>query len=138
MVVQAKVRVAVSDCRVIEAKDLLLDDDSLGLQLDGLDAVAVLVLDVGHLGQAGSNFLCHSACYLHQGVCCLVVQVKGLVKLALVGGDLTLLDGLRGVLRVVVDQLHYRRELSNHRSLERQHALLEELLVGQGNLLLFG
>lgn len=50
VVVQAEVGVAVSDSRVIEAKDLLLDDDSLGLQLDGLDAVAVLVLDVSHLG----------------------------------------------------------------------------------------
>lgn len=66
MVVEAQVGVAVGKLWIIVAKDLLLDDDALGLQLDGLQEVAHLVLDVGHLCDARGHFWVHRSRNLEQ------------------------------------------------------------------------
>jgi hypothetical protein len=45
VVVECEVRVTVGSLRMIAAEDSLLEDDALGLQVDGLEEVAELELD---------------------------------------------------------------------------------------------
>lgn len=47
VVVECEVRVTVGSLRMIAAEDSLLEDDALGLQVDGLEEVAELELDRG-------------------------------------------------------------------------------------------
>ena len=52
MVIETQIGVAVDKLWVIVSEDLLLDDDALRLEVDGLQKVTHLVLDVRHLGNA--------------------------------------------------------------------------------------
>ena len=55
VVVQGKVRVAVSDYRRVKSKNLLLNDETSCLQLNCLENIAKSVLNICHFGNAGCD-----------------------------------------------------------------------------------
>jgi len=136
VVVKPEVGVAVSKLRVIVAQDLLLDDDTLRLQLDGLQEVAHLVLDVGHLGDARGDLRVHSAGDLEQKIDNLVVEIECLLILALTARCDGFLHHLRGVLVLIVQMLHNWEEVSHNAPVEGHILVCVELLVTQQEKLL--
>ena len=64
--------------------ELLLDDQTLGLKLDSLKVISKLVLDIGHLRDAGRNISVDGTCNLEKHIDGLTVEVKGSLILLLV------------------------------------------------------
>ena len=71
MIVETQVRVAISNGWRVIPMELLLDDQTLGLELDSLEVISKLVLDVGHLRDAGGNICVDCSCNLKKHVDCL-------------------------------------------------------------------
>lgn len=129
VIVKAQIRVAVSQLRVVISKDLLLDDDALGLQLDCLQVVAHLVLDVGHLCNAICHLWIHGSSHLEQEVDDLVIEVESFLKLALSAGSSRLLHHLGRILILVVEMLDDREEIGDDTALERHVGIVVQLLI---------
>ena len=84
MIVETQVRVAISNGWRVIPMELLLDDQTLGLELDSLEVISKLVLDVGHLRDAGGNICVDGTSDLEEHVDRLTVEVKGSLVLLLV------------------------------------------------------
>lgn len=102
VVIETQVRVAVSQLRVIIPKYFLLNNDALGLQLNGLQEVSHFILYVRHLCDTLSDFWVHSTRDLKKQVYNLVVEIKSLLKLAIVAGSHCLLHHLGSILILIV------------------------------------
>ena len=84
MIVETQVRVAISNGWRVIPMELLLDDQTLGLELDSLEVISKLVLDVGHFRDARGNICVDGTSDLEEHVDRLTVEVKGSLVLLLV------------------------------------------------------
>ena len=84
MVVETKVRVTICNSWRVISMELLLDNKTLRLKLDSLKVISELVLDVGHLRDAGGNISVDGTSDLEEHVYGLTVKVKGSLVLLLV------------------------------------------------------
>ena len=77
MVIQPKIAVSISHLLIVEAQDLLENNQTLALQLNSLQEVAHLVLNAGHFLDAHGDFFVHRAGHLQQDVDGLAVELEG-------------------------------------------------------------
>jgi hypothetical protein len=129
MVVETQVRVAVGELRVVVSQNLFLNNNTLRLKFDGLQEVAHLVLDVGHLRDARGNLRVHGAGHLKQEIYDLVVQIESFLVLSFIASSDGLLHHLACVLVLVMEVLRDWEEVSDDAALEWHVRIFEQLFV---------
>jgi hypothetical protein len=75
---------------MITAQDSLLQDNTLGLQVDGLKEVPELELNACKLGNASSDLLVHGTCHLKKSIDRLTVEIERTFKGTFLVGLLSL------------------------------------------------